>query len=157
MGKINNKCKLGRERECEVRFLVNKTNRYNDKDQPSPSTHYSAAAPSWLDFKHNLRKRKRATIIKKGWRGFSPYIFLMPFWLILLISEIFETRIDETRKPTPSNKYLTTTKKYNSYILRWTKYGKCCSRVGQLTLSWAFYVMSWWAKIKLSYIMGYSA
>ena len=33
MGKINNKCKLGREREGEVRFLVNKTNRYNDKDQ----------------------------------------------------------------------------------------------------------------------------
>ena len=112
MRKINDKCKLGRERECEARFLVDKTNRYNDKTNrhSSPSIHCLAAAPSWLDFKHNLRKRKRATIIKKEGKDFSPYIFLMPFWLILLISEIFETRIDETRKPTPSNKYLKTKK-----------------------------------------------
>ena len=86
------------------------------KRHSSPSTHYLAAAPSWLDFKHNLQKRKSATIIRNVGRGFSPYIFLMPFWLILLISEIFETRIDETRKPTPSNKYLTTTTKNTTVI-----------------------------------------
>lgn len=30
----------------------------------------------------------------------------MPFWLILFISEMFEMRMDDTRNPTPSNRYL---------------------------------------------------
>ena len=57
-------------------------------------THYIA---------ENVR-RKPWLSCQKG--SVCSYIFLMPFWFALLISERFETRMEETRKPTPSNRYL---------------------------------------------------